>query len=93
MTTKPTNGDAPQLQLPVNLDDLPRIGIDASNLNTIAALALIIAQREARREGKLLDAFHQRAFDQRTSEERANMRAGVYRTLQALTILGWIERT
>ena len=79
-------------ELLVNLADAPRLDLDAQALDAIASTALRLAHLDAPREGRILTQLQARPYEARSEQERANMRAGVYRTIQALVLLGWIER-
>ena len=81
----------PTDRIATNRDDAPTIALGADALDALAELAVRLAQRDAETQG----VRHPRAFipyrDQ-PSEARANQRAGVYRVLQALILLGYIEK-
>jgi len=66
---------------------LPAFFVDDEHADQIAHLALLITQVNAR----VLPAGVARPFHDRTQNERDAMRMGVYRVIQALVLLGWIE--
>lgn len=67
----------------------PDVGLDSGALDTIGALALMIAHRHLP-PGEL--NADMRPYLERSPLERARMRTAVLRVVQALVLLGWIER-
>jgi hypothetical protein len=78
-------------RIATNLADPPKPDLSAHALDELAELALMLAQEDAKTQG----VRHPRAFipyREQPAEARANQRAGVYRVLQALVMLGYIEK-
>jgi hypothetical protein len=69
----------------------PDLDLGVADLDRIAALALRITHLAQERAGIPTEAIHLRPYDERTSQERAAMRAGAHRVIQAMILLGWIE--
>jgi hypothetical protein len=67
----------------------PKLDISREQLDELAALGLELSQREL---PDVATPAMMTPYKERPENVRANMRAGVYRVLQALVILGWIER-
>lgn len=76
----------------LNLSDPPELDLSTESLDQIARVARAIAQLDARKHGVLLDERNARPYEHCTPQERAGMRAGALRCMQALLILGYIER-
>lgn len=66
----------------------PRVDLDKHALDTIADLALRIAHHSASPSQLGVDL---RPYVDRSELERARMRSGVLRVIQALVLLGWID--
>jgi len=78
-------------RIATNLSDPPKPELSKQALDELAELALALAQEDAKGQG----VRHPRAFVpymQQPEEARANQRAGVYRVVQALVMLGYIEK-
>jgi hypothetical protein len=69
----------------------PELDLTIEQLDEIAALAHRITRVHAERAGIPTEPIHMRPYAERTSQERAAMRAGVLRVLQALILIGWLE--
>lgn len=69
----------------------PEIGLSNDAADRIAHLALRLTQVHAQRAQLIVTPAAQRPYHERTEAERAAMRAGVIRVVQALVILGWTE--
>lgn len=69
----------------------PELDVPLEALDEIAALAMRITHLQHERAGLPIEPIHARPYHARTSQERAAMRAGVMRTIQAMILLGWLE--
>ena len=69
-----------------------KVFISDEDLDRIADLALRMTLSEARAAMLPMTTPNARPYMQRTAVERAAMRAGVSRVVQALVLLGWIEQ-
>lgn len=70
----------------------PRIAVSREQADEIAALTLLISQKELRRRnppGLVLSDLV--PFSERSEADRTILAGHVIRTLQALVLLGWIE--
>jgi predicted GNAT superfamily acetyltransferase len=77
-------------RIATNLDDVPKPDLSQGALDELAELALRLAQKDAEKQG----VRPPRAFipyREQQPEARANQRAGVYRVVQALVLLGYID--
>jgi len=77
-------------RIATNRSDPPKPELSTHALDELAELALLLAQQDAEKQG----VRHPRAFipyREQQPEARANQRAGVYRVVQALVLLGYID--
>lgn len=75
----------------VDVSNPPHPELSSSSLDEVAALALAISQDDLRRNGDVIPDRLLVPYETLPEDKRANMRAGVYRTVQALILLGWID--
>jgi hypothetical protein len=68
----------------------PTIAMSRTDCDTVAKLAMLLAQESQRAEGQVL-AFPHPTYESLTPDTRASMRGGVVRVVQALAMLGWID--
>lgn len=75
----------------VNPADAPKLDLSKEALDELANLALTIAQEDARKAGvRPAKAFA--PYTAQSEDTRANQRAGVYRVIQAMVLLGYLEK-
>jgi hypothetical protein len=67
----------------------PETNLSRENLDEVAALALALMQHDLSVSEQI--GADLRTYTERSEEERARMRRGAHRVLQALVLLGWID--
>lgn len=83
-----------QHEVPVEVlaqQEPPEVGLSQDAADRVAHLALRLTQVHAQRSQLIVTPAAQRPYHERTEAERAAMRAGVIRVVQALMMLGWTE--
>lgn len=75
----------------VNPADAPTLDLSREALDELANLALTLAQLDAEKAGVRPPRAFQ-PYIEHSPDARSNMRAGVYRVVQALVLLGYIDK-
>jgi hypothetical protein len=92
MTDKPSLIE-PVESVTIDVRQAPELGIDKGQLDAIAATALAIAQTKLRQSKRIIPKESLLTPWQEHSEEtRANAREHATCVIQALVLLGWLEK-
>lgn len=78
------------IELAPSLDGAPKVELTKEQLDTIAATALALAQRDVGTAGVRPERML-RPYQEQSEQKRADQRAGVYRVVQALIMHGYID--
>jgi hypothetical protein len=68
-----------------------RSSLDPNALGEVAALVLLLHQRQAREAGAILPPHMMRTYQERSDSEREGMRAACEHVIVALVLLGVID--
>jgi hypothetical protein len=69
----------------------PSVDLSPEQCDRIAALALALSQEGQRKSGLVLTGWEAMPYEDRPVEQRAAMRRGVVRLIEALKLLEYIE--